>query len=353
MEFWVAYGVGVLVLWLFARDQFNHPSWKDEHRLTRILTVPNLRGERVRKRALVVYLLLLVCMYTVFVFLVSMGVVAWGDAPPSPDTVAGGVGPAADLKLPGPSVPLTVSLALVGIAPRVEILTKLEERIRVAAHEMMGLPRGLFSAGQTIADTELTVQQIGRENIVKDDLDRLERQVGAARDVFGKDAVKVKLFQSRLLKLLAFKTWVLDGVWPATHIREPYDVLETDLATEMNANLADLDDLAAVSQAGMTSTERDTLRKRWNDRLKATDDLCGEICALLFIYSEKENPEAAKGPVEPIRASIAAFFQRASGGRSGAPARHSRQLDCLGNADRGGLGLRQRRAGALPSFCPK
>ncbi len=139
-------------------------------------------------------------MYTVFVFLVAAGVVAFGDVPPSPDTVAGGVSAAADFKLPGPSVPLTVSLALVGIAPRVELLTKLEERIRVAAHEMMGLPRGLFTAGQTIADTELTVQQIGRENIVKDDLDRLERQLRAERDVFGKEAVKMKLFETRLLK---------------------------------------------------------------------------------------------------------------------------------------------------------
>ncbi len=95
----------------------------------------------------------------------------------------------------------------------------------------------------------------------------------------------------------------------------------------MNANLADFDDLAGASQAGMSSAERDTLRKRWNDRLKATEDLCSEICALLFIYSEKENPGASKGPVEPIRASIAAFFRRASGGRSGAP-----ELDILVNS---------------------
>ena len=156
MNFWVAFAAGAGVLWLFARDQFNHPSWNDDHRLTRILSVPDLRGERVRKRALAVYLLLLLCVYAVFVFLLSVGVVAFGEGSASPDAVAGGA-TAAQLVLPGASVPLAVSLAMVGIAPRVEILTRLEQKIRVAAHEMMGLPRGLFTAGERIADTPLTV----------------------------------------------------------------------------------------------------------------------------------------------------------------------------------------------------
>ena len=145
---------------------------------------------------------------------------------------------------------------------------------------------------------------------MRDDLDRLERHLGAAREVFGKEAVKVKLFERRLVKLLAFKTWVLDGVWPGANTREPYEVLETELATEMNATLADLDDIASVSPQAMSSAERDTLRKRWNDRMKVTEELCGEICALLFIYSEKEEP-AGRADVEPVRASIAAFFGRA------------------------------------------
>lgn len=325
MNFWLAFAAGVVVLWLFARDQFNHPSWNDDHRLTRILSVPHLRGERVRQRALAVYLLLLLCVYAVFVFLLSVGVVAFGEASASPDAVAGGA-TAAQLVLPGASVPLAVSLAMVGIAPRVEILTRLEQKIRVAAHEMMGLPRGLFTAGQRIADTELTLEQIGRENLVRDDLDRLERHLSAAREVFGREAVKVKLFERRLVKLLAFKTWVLDGVWPAAPVREPYEVLETELATEMNATLADLDDIASLSPQVMSSAERDTLRKRWNDRMKVTDALCGEICALLFIYSEKEEP-AGRERAEPVRASIAAFFGRAHDGRSAAP-----ELDILLNS---------------------
>jgi hypothetical protein len=214
---------------------------------------------------------------------------------------------------------------MVGIAPRVEILTKLEEKIRVAAHEMMGLPRGLFTAGERIADTELTLEQIGSENIVGYDLDRLDRHLAAAREVFGKEAVKVKLFERRLVKLLAFKTWVLDGVWPAPTVRDPYEVLETHLATETNAALADLDDIASLSPQAMSAAERDTLLKRWNDRMKAAEELCGEICTLLFIYSEKQPLNGAVA--EPVRASIAAFFARAHGGKSAAP-----ELDILLNS---------------------
>lgn len=66
MFFWVAFAIGAGVLWLFAREQFEHPSWKDHARLTRVLSVSDLRGPRVRKRALSVYFLLLLIVYAVF-----------------------------------------------------------------------------------------------------------------------------------------------------------------------------------------------------------------------------------------------------------------------------------------------
>ena len=317
MQFWIAFAFGAGVLWLFARDQFNHPSWNDDHRLTRILSVPHLRGDRVRKRALFVYLLLLFFVYTAFVFFCGVIVLAAEKGLVSPEHVGGG-DLAKPLGMPGPSVPFAVSLAMVGIAPRFELLTKLEERIRVAAHELMGLPRGLVSSGQTIADADLGLDEIGAENIFPDDLERLERHVAAAEKVFGKEAVKVRLLRKRLLKLIAFKVWVLDGVWPTAALREPYEVLEADFATDLSACLADLDDIASVSQEGMTSTERDALRKRWNDRMNATNELCGEICALLFIYSEKEDP-SARNRADRVHRSIATFFGRATEGESTSP----------------------------------
>ena len=230
--FWLAFAIGAGVLWLFAQDQFNHPSWKDDDRLTRILSVPHLRGDRVRKRALFVYFVLLLLVYAIFVFFGGAIVAALDAGVASPQSMAGGAA-AQPLALPGPAVPFAVSLAIVGIAPRIELLTRVEEKIRVAAHEMMGLPRGLLSSGLTIADTELTVEQIGELNVNPLDLEQFRRHVDAAGTVFGRNAGKVRLFEKRLLKLVAYKVWVIDRIWPASKVREPYDVLEASFATDM------------------------------------------------------------------------------------------------------------------------
>lgn len=314
MEFWLAFAFGAGVLWLFASDQFNHPSWTNDERLTRILSVPDLRGARVRRRALFVYLLLLFVVYTVFVFFAGVIVLA-ADEGLSASTAGGGA--AKPLALPGPSVPFAVSLAMVGIAPRIELLTRLEAKIREAAHVLMGLPRGLFSSGQAIADADLSLDDIGRENILPEDLERLSLHVEAAREVFGPQAVRVKLFERRLLKLLAYKVWVADGLWPSTETREPYELLEADFATDLSACYAELDSIAATP-AGGSNADRDALRKRWSDRLRALEGLCGEVCTLMFIYSEKEDPDA-KRPADPLHRSIAGFFRKAVGERAKAP----------------------------------
>ena len=315
--FWLAFAIGAGVLWLFAQDQFNHPSWKDDDRLTRILSVPHLRGDRVRKRALFVYFVLLLLVYAIFVFFGGAIVAALDAGVASPQSMAGGAA-AQPLALPGPAVPFAVSLAIVGIAPRIELLTRVEEKIRVAAHEMMGLPRGLLSSGLTIADTELTVEQIGELNVNPLDLEQFRRHVDAAGAVFGRNAGKVRLFEKRLLKLVAYKVWVIDRIWPASKVREPYDVLEASFATDMAACLADLDVIAAVPLEGMTPADRLALCKRWEDRMNATIDLSGEVCALLFIYFEKQNP-AGGASGDPIRRSISEFFERATAGRTTSP----------------------------------
>ena len=315
--FWIAFAIGAGVLWLFAQDQFNHPSWTDNDRLTRILSVPHLRGDRVRKRALSVYFVLLLLVYAIFVFF-GGAIVAGFEIGVGSATNAAGGGAAQPLALPGAAVPFAVSLAMVGIAPRIELLTRVEERIRVAAHEMMGLPRGLLSSGLTIADTELTLDQIGEANINPHDLDRFKRHLHAAGRAFDAEAGRFKLFHKRLLKLLAYRAWVLDGIWPASKVREPYEVLETTFATEIAACFADLDDISSVSDEGMDSSDRAAHWKRWDVRIKATNDLSGEVCALLFIYYEKQHP-AAGAKADPLRRGISDFFERATAGRTTSP----------------------------------
>lgn len=316
MQFWLAFFFGVIVLWLFAREQFNQPSWTYDGRLTRILSVPHLRGDKVRKRALLVYVMLLIIVYAVFVFLAGAIVIAAENGVGA--AVQAGDASALALGLPSATVPLSVSLAMVGVAPRFELLTQIERKIREAAHELMGLPRALLSSGNAIAERPLSLDDIGCENFIAADLKRYVGHIEAAAAVFGREAVRVKRFERHLLKLIAYKVWIMDGVWPSLPTRAPYEALEAGLSVDLNACFADLDDIAAIPLEGLSMPERNALLKRWDDRLRATQELCGEICTLMFIYSEKEDPRLAR-PADPAQRSIAAFFERSSSGRSAAP----------------------------------
>lgn len=238
------------------------------------------------------------------------------NAPDAPDpaTIAGGAGNAVGgerWRLPDPAIPFGISLAMVGIAPRIEVLTRVEEKIRVAAHEMMGLPRGLMSFGVTIADSELTLAQIGEPNIDPHDLDRFKHRIEAVSTVFDPNAVKVQVFEKRLLKLMAYEVWVEDGIWPSSAARKAYRALEEEFSTDLRARLADLDAVASVPIEGMTPADRAAHSKRWEQHMNATNALADEVGALLFIYFEKENP-AKGGRQDPIRRSIAEFFKKAT-----------------------------------------
>ena len=176
--FWAACAVGFVVILLFAKDQFNRPSWDPEHtesHLTRILSVPELRGDRVRRRALLVYTLLMSVVYAISIVLLStgaLGIESFQGGDQSPDKQAGAdpkLEPKPDQegasseapRLPDPWVPLAVSVGMIGLAPRSKFLLQIETKIRERAHEMMGLPAGLFSAGQAIADADVSLAQIG------------------------------------------------------------------------------------------------------------------------------------------------------------------------------------------------
>ena len=75
----------------------------------------------MRKRALSVYFVLLLLVYAIFVFF-GGAIVAGFEIGVGSATNAAGGGAAQPLALPGAAVPFAVSLAMVGIAPRIELL---------------------------------------------------------------------------------------------------------------------------------------------------------------------------------------------------------------------------------------
>ena len=132
-----------------------------------------------------------------------------------------------------------------------EIVRDSAETIKTALTELKKLDAAevLKALGQ-IGQALPIIAEAGQ--VLRKGLEKLKRAIEALMEMFGKDAVKVRLFEKRLVKLIAYKVWVVDGIWPATKVREPYEVLESDFATDISAWLADLDDIASkAAQPGV------------------------------------------------------------------------------------------------------
>jgi hypothetical protein len=338
MGFWIAFVAGLGIVLLFAGEQFNLRFWQDG-RLRRVLTALNpadLRGARVQRRAFVFYLILLTVLYAIIVFLVVIGALAWESGQP----LAGGSLP------PGsqdgletalePWVPLAVSLAITGLSPRAPLLKQIEEKLRAKAHELMGIPSGLEKVSKKIETAELTLDQIGRDFVANADRVRLDRYRRAALLVFGNQA-KIDQIERMLLKLVAFRCWLLDDHWPTNQQR--FRKLEIELGKDVEALIQDLDALSEATEteaagpdggaaaddalAGRQETIRqfETLKLRWDRRVEVMRQLCGEVCALLFVYADRDRQDV----VRP--AAVDDFFKRVLDSNDGSP-----DLDILINS---------------------
>ena len=317
MGFWIAFAVGLAVVLLFAGEQFNLRSWP-EGRRGRVLSAlsPNdLRGARARRRAYLFYLVLLTTLYAVIVFLLYIGVLAWESGP----DFAGGVLPGEQSAAapPEPWVPLAVSLAIIGLAPRSPVLKNIEEKLREQAHEFMGIPSGLQDASRRIESAELTIDQIGDDFVTVADRERVARYRRAAMLAFG-NAAKVDQLERVLLTFVAFRAWLLDDHWPKDQQR--FRPLELDLAKDVEALIQGFDDLAKAAEAETAPQEDgddaamarrqdvarqlETLKRRWDKELEAARELSSEICALMFVYADRERPDA------PRPAPVDRFFKR-------------------------------------------
>jgi hypothetical protein len=330
MGFWIAFAVGLAVVLLFAGEQFNRRSWSDA-RLRRVLGALNpndLRGARARRRAFLFYLALLSTLYAVVVFLIYIGVLAWESGP----EFAGGALPGdATTPEPQPWVPLAVSLGIIGLAPRSPVLKRIEEKLREKAHELMGIPAGLEEAGRRIEASDLTLDQIGGDYVTEADRERVGRYRSAAL-VLGSPA-RAHQLERMVLRLVAFRCWVLDNHWPTEQQR--FRALELEIGKDIDAAFEAFDEHAksAEEAAAPASPDADlahreeaarrleVLKRRWEKELEDVRDLCDEVCALMFVYADRERPDARRP------AAVDRFFKGALGRNDQCP-----HLDILINS---------------------
>ena len=173
----------------------------------------------------------------------------------------------------------------------------------------------------TIADTELTLDQIGEANIPS----ARPRSVQApsargGEGAFNAEAGRFKLFHKRLLKLLAYRAWVLEWDLAGEQgARNPTRCSETTFATEIAACFADLDDISSVSDEGMDLERPRRALETLGRSDQGHERPCRRsLCAALHLLT-RSSTAAAGAKADPLRRGISDFFERATAGRTTSP----------------------------------
>ncbi len=279
-EFVTALLFGGGVILVFSFTQFERPTYEPSRELTRLvgfLLPSDLRRPRVFYPAYGFYAGLLLLIYVVMcVFLTVPMLEALGfvfeTAPESRQS---------------PLVPLVISLAMVGIAPSLPLLQRLEERIRYAAHRLSGIPAQLLHGCRILNARWLGLPEGGPGYLIPaGDWARLGRYLTHGRpmvhdpDDLARDLVKIVAYRAWFVE----QNLVVPPRTPTTRIRHN----EAELATRIDQLLLGLDALtSAQMQAGDGGPRIDSgPRELWQRYKDEANDLAADVCAMIVLYVE-------------------------------------------------------------------
>ena len=309
------FGGGVIVI--FAWDQFNRPSYKasaDLTRLIELLTPSRMRRGTVYLRAYLFYagilllLYLVICIYSAFLLpVLGLELPGQGGAAEAVGATAVPLGAAAQ-ETSGfeaatlssqiaaadgadsgkdPTIPLLISLVMVGLAPSVPILQRLEEKIRFAAHRLSGIPTRLIAGTQRLRIAGIGLGD-GRDTllIAPQDWKRLERYDAAAAEWIDDTGA----LRGDLEKIFAFRAWILQEKlnFGGHNARAQIAALETETARRIERLIFTLDTLSGFEGATAATEGRgpEQTRAAWDASAREADGACADLCVLLMLYVE-------------------------------------------------------------------
>lgn len=364
-----AFLFGALVIAFFARDQFNRPSHEGSRELTRLiemLTPSTMRRRNVFWRAYLFYVAILLIIYAtlcVYGLLLgpAIGFVPQGyqsaaeigardlpavSAPAAiertaevesgfnlndrPTQILEGTADEQDDKdrfRSDPTIPLLISLILVGLAPRFPLLERVEEKIRFMAHHFSGIPTRLVKGGRKLHEIPL---QLGNGTgdqllIPLKDWQRIEYYVKVA-DVDDKTALR-----EDLEKIMAFRSWVLHEKLASDNFiaRENLTRVEDDVKKEVESLIFLLDTRSGFNTRSEPDYSKpadqaaDPVQHRvaWEAAARQADQVCGDMCVLNMLYIEHG--------VLPIKATAESFgWGRDPGPNAAEPAKQKYLAEC-------------------------
>lgn len=167
---------GALTIAFHSWANFNRPSdgaWDGLGDLVSLLNPSDVRARQVVNRAFFLYLSILLLIYFVLCSYAQLLAPFLGEQFASLVEEASRTVGAEEIPKAGfdpefltrpvveedksPSVPLTISLAMVGLAPQVRVLRELESRLRLVAHWMSGIPTRLIRGADALSRQSMDI----------------------------------------------------------------------------------------------------------------------------------------------------------------------------------------------------
>ena len=277
-DFLVTLVFGAVVIVVFSRDQFRRPSYPKSQELERLiefLEPPDLRNGRVYWFAAAVYtsillaIYFLLCIYGTVPVLQTLGLTGLEES----ETVL------------VPSIPLGVSLAVVGLAPGIPILQRFEEKIRFAAHHLSGIPTWLLHGCRILKNRPIGLPSRGPGFLIPErDWKRLAhyRSHGTAMLDDPDSCVE------NVTKILVYRSWILKERMNST-LRMPRAAIlrkEEDIEERIERMILSLDSLSGFHNGTQPQRPNELTRDSWASLAKEVDELCARICGLLMLQVE-------------------------------------------------------------------
>lgn len=323
-NFFVALAFGTVAIWLNARTQFNRSTYGQSYEFKRLLA--KLQPSDVQKGNAYLQSFLLYCVVlTIVYWLICLYIVvqpwlqSFGVAIPGTDFLdgiagaaklpeqtgtaiagvafdeAGGLLGTVERSGPSPSIPLTVSLAVVGLAPNVPVLYRFEEYLRATAHRLCGIPTQLVDSGLILRRYPL-IPKPERSNpaqtgllLLASDRARIQRYDAAARAAH---IGEPESFQSDIAKIVALRRWILRRrifISGGSSFPE-YATIESEITLRVEKLLSDLDAASAgLPKAGADPDKAPQKSFDWPALVLETEQTVADLCLLIALFSQRTD----------------------------------------------------------------
>ncbi len=322
--FVIALVFGLVSVWYHAMNQFDRSTYAQStefFRLLEKLRPSDLRKGDVYRQAFVFYAAILTLIYLAVCALLSVpglqqfaelvpGLSSLGDAVgagklPEPGPVAGvafdesggfedlgGLDPLARLS---PSIPLAVSLAVVGLSPNVPVLRRFEEFVRETAHRLSGIPTHLVAGAKALRRATLLPaigedgQPSAGEGLQPSDRARLDQYAEAIKNQKLDNAER---FNADITQIIVLRRWVLEQELfaPYLPISTKYRLAEADVRERVGSLVRDLDRASGYGGGGdangAAANGTQHAKPNWPSLVADAEDTVEALCLLVVLYEE-------------------------------------------------------------------